>query len=273
MALSLDEAVRMERGTQQARPVSASTAPIKVYVGNIYGRNIEPQHWLAVDALRTAKAQTDNNMRVRFQPVWNDALVCRARSQTATQFLLDTDFDVHVSIDGDILFQPWQVAQIARQAVTHDIVGGLYVTRSREICRPTSIFQPGQTITFGSDETPQPVQWLATGFLATHRRVFERLAQDIPLCHADESWRFHPFYQPLIVDGKNGPIYLSEDFAFVERARRAGYTPHLAPNVRVYHLGHHAFSLEDAVQKPLTEREITVTYGDDGRYRFETFTD
>lgn len=251
----------------------APPKPLSVYLGNIYGRNVEPYHWMAVDALRTAKHQQENNIRVKFVPTWNDALVCRARSKTATAFLLDSDADVHVSIDGDVIFQPWQVAQIAKQAVEYGMVGGLYITRSRQDARPTSIFEPGQTITFGTDPTPQPIRWLASGFVATHRRVMEAVAETLPLCHADRDWRFYPMYMPMVIDGPNGPIYLSEDFAFCQRAIDAGFTPHLAPNIRIYHLGDHPFSLEDAVQAPLSEREITITYEPDGRFKFESFAD
>lgn len=265
----LDAAIDAVWASRQAA-ASVSVAPLKVYVGSIYGRNVEPVHWQCVDQLRSARTQQKLGVRVRFQPHWNDALLCRARSTTATQFLLDTDFDVHVSIDGDIAFEPWQVAQIARQSVEYDIVTGLYITRSRDDARPTSIFLPGTTITFGTDPTPQPIKWAASGFTATHRRVFERLAADLPLCHADKSWRFYPFYMPAIVPGVTSEhIYLSEDYALSERARSAGFTPHVAPNVRLHHLGLHGHRLEDCLQKPIDEQpEITVTYQEDGRFKF-----
>lgn len=252
-----------------ASPV-APPKPLSVYLGNIYGRSVEPYHWMSIDALRSTREQRANDIRVLFRPNWNDALVCRSRSKTATAFLLDSDADVHVSIDGDILFQPWQVAQIARQAVEHGMVGGLYITRSRQDARPTSIFEPGRTIEFSSDPTPQPVRWLASGFTATSRAAMEAIARGLPLCHPDEDWRFYPLYQPYVVDGPRGtPVYLSEDFAFCQRAIDAGVTPHIAPNVRIYHLGLHSFSLEDCLQKPLDERPIAVTYQEDGKFRFE----
>lgn len=247
----------------------APPAALTVYVGNIYGRSVEPLHWMAVDAMRSAKSQRENDIRVMFRPTWNDALLCRARSKTATAFLLDSDADVHVSIDGDVIFEPWQVAQIARQAVEYGMVGGLYITRSKTDARPTTIFEPGQSITFGTDPTPVPIRWLASGFVATHRRVMEAVAKDMPLCHPEREWRFYPMYQPYVVDGPRGPIYLSEDFAFCQRAIDAGFVPHLAPNLRIYHLGDHPFRLEDCLQSPLDEREITVTYETDGRFKFE----
>lgn len=271
---AIDAAIDAVRPSRTgAASVVAPPKPITAYIGNVYGRNVEMMHWQAMDALRSASSQREHDMRVMFRPNYNDALVCRSRSKTATSFLLDSDADVHVSIDGDVIFEPWQVAQIARQAVEHGMVGGLYITRSRADARPTSIFEPGTTITFGSDPTPQPVRWLASGFVATSRRVMEAVAGTLPLCHPDEPWRFYPMYQPYVFEGPRGPIYLSEDFAFVQRAIEAGFTPHIAPNIRIYHYGGHPFSLEDCLQKPLTEREIAVTYQEDGRFRFESHAD
>lgn len=270
MVTVLDTVIGTVLAERKVSEATRPTAPLKVYVGNIYGRNVEPTHWQCVDALRSVRMQQTLDIRVRFQPHWNDALICRARSTTATAFLLDTDFDVHVSIDGDIEFEPWQVAQIARQAVDHDIVTGLYMTRSRDISRPTSVFEPGTTLKFGADPTPVPIRWAAAGFTATHRRVFERLAQDLPLCHADKPWRFYPFYQPYWVPGiASDWIYLSEDYALSHRARDAGFVPHVAPNIRIYHLGLYGHRLEDGLQKPLDEQPITVTYQEDGRFKFE----
>ncbi len=210
---------------------------------------------------------------VMFAPTWNDALLCRARSKTATHFLLETDYDVHVSIDSDIVFDPQSVLQIAEQAQEYGIVAGLYVTRHQgALCRPTSLFEYDLPIEFGTDPTPVPIKWAATGFLATARRVFERLAEDLPLCHKSESWKMFPFYQPFWVKSERDEedwIYLSEDYAFCERARRAGFQTYLNPAVRLLHLGQHPFRLEDLGQPDRLPQPVRMTYQRDGRYRYE----
>lgn len=211
---------------------------------------------------------------VTYAPAWNDALLCRARSKTATHFLLETGCDVHVSIDSDIVFDPESVMQIARQA--HELggpVAGLYVTRaSGSLCRPTSIFEPDVPVELGTDPTPVPIKWAATGFLATPRRVFEALAKDLPLCHRNEWWRFYPFYQPFWIESERDPgdmLYLSEDFAFCERARQAGFTVYLNPAVRLLHLGQHPFRIEDLGKEIEPAMPVRMTYQQDGRYRYE----
>lgn len=210
---------------------------------------------------------------VTFAPTWNDALLCRARSKTATHFLTETTADVHVSIDSDIVFDPASVLQIAEQAEAYGIVAGLYVTRaSGGLCRPTTIFETDHPIEFGSDPTPVPVKWAATGFLATARRVFEKLAEDLPLCHRSEPWKFYPFYQPFWIESERDPgdwLYLSEDYAFSERARRAGFQTYLNPAVRLLHLGQYGFRLEDLGQSEPALTQVRMTYQQDGRYRYE----
>lgn len=241
--------------------------PPKIFVGNVYGRSIEVDHHSSL--LRLFRFPN-----VMFRPGYNDALLCRARSKTATRFL-ESDADVHVSIDGDIVFAAEDVQQIADQACNPEtpIVGGVYVTRARlgGLCRPTTIFNDDEPIEFSDDPTPRPVKWLATGFMATHRRVFETLAKDLPLCHPIEDWSFYPFYQPFVTDGPNGPIYLSEDYALCERARLAGFGSFVNPSVRLMHFGQHGFRLEDmTIAEPPTQ-PIQLTRTSEGRYRVETY--
>ena len=272
MALDqISAAIEAERtsskGSAFLSPRPKPVAP-KVYLGSAYGRYVEPDHLKSLLRMLTIPG-------VMFAPTWNDAAISRARSKTATHFLLETDYDVHVSIDSDIVFDPQSVLQIAQQA--HDlggIVAGLYVTRaSGKQCRPTSIFEPDVPIEFGTDPTPVPVKWAATGFMATPRVVFERLAQDLPLCHKDEPWRFYPFYQEYPVQSERDPddyIWLSEDYALCDRARKAGFQVYLNPAVRLLHLGQHPFRIEDLGQQEKPAAPVRMTYLADGRYRYET---
>ena len=263
---AIDQAIEAVRESRRTPVFVAPKAAPTIYLGSAYGRSLEPDHLQSL--IRMLRHP------VTFAPTWNDALLCRARSKTATHFLLETGADVHVSIDSDIVFDPQSVLQIAQQAVEYGIVAGLYVTRAKgALCRPTTIFETDVPIEFGTDPTPVPVKWAATGFVATHRRVFERLAQDLPLCHRAEPWKFYPFYQPFWIPSERDPedwLYLSEDYAFSERARRAGFQSYLNPAVRLLHVGTHAFRLEDLGQPEIPPSPVRLTYQRDGRYRYET---
>jgi hypothetical protein len=217
-----------------------------VYVATIAWREVTCPHMQCVLELQ-------RHAGVRYRVKYGDALIDRQRAQVATHFLTETDDDVLVTIDSDIAFTASAVLQIAEQAQTHDIVAGIYMTRSGVNTRPSSIFEKDVTVPFGTDPTPVPIRWAASGFLATHRRVFETLAKDLVLCHPSESpeeramtYPFYPFYTPFIVDDDAGrPIYLSEDFAFSERARRAGFGIWANPSVALTHFGSWDYQVQD----------------------------
>lgn len=269
MPETLEEAIEATRRVRKypAHVVSAPTPQPRVYLGPAYGRYVEPDHQQSMHRML--------RYPVMFAPAWNDALLCRARSKTATHFLLETDYDVHVSIDSDIVFDPASVFQIAQQA--HElggVVAGLYVTRAAgTLCRPTSIFEHDVPIEFGTDPTPVPIKWAATGFMATPRIVFETLAKDLPLCHASTDFKMYPFYQPFWIPPEReggDTLYLSEDFAFCERVRQAGFQIYVNPAVRLLHLGQHPFRLEDLGQPERPAAPLRLTYQSDGRYKYES---
>ena len=91
-----------------------------------------------------------------------------------------------------------------------------------------------------------PIKYAATGFLAVARRVFERMARDLPLCNQKDSIPMYPFYTPFVdKDDSGDPVYLSEDWAFCEQARRLGFGVWANPTVNLIHVGSHHYQLED----------------------------
>ncbi len=209
----------------------------------------------------------------RYQPKFNDALLCRARATVAMHFLEQTQAEVLLMVDGDVVFDTDAAIRVCEAALTYDIVGGQYVTRTRgKMCFPTSVAFDGDRIYYGNDATPHPVKWVSGGFVATHRRVFERLARrvDCPVLHASEAWRFRPFYTPFWMDRGDGElIYLSEDWAMVERAKQEGFTAYIDPSVRLQHMGQHPFRLEDLLQEMLPTQPIYLTREPNGSYEIE----
>ena len=199
---------------------------------------------------------------VEYAPMTGDALVERARSISATYFLRKSDADVHLSIDSDITdFRVEDVLKICEQAASHDIVAAVYITRAAKRTFPATFFQDGLRVEMAFDPTPVPVQWAATGFLAVHRRVFERLTKDLPLLHKGDGDRaFYPFYLPLVYDDPDaGPILLSEDYAFCERAKQAGFGVWINPAVRLGHIGQYVYRLENMLQEELEPHPMVVT--------------
>lgn len=231
------------------RPAS-TTAPSRrsapsIYVAAVVGRFYEPEHVACL--MRLVR-----NPNVQYERQYGDALVERSRSIVATRFLERSAAEVLLHLDSDIVFRAEDALQICQQALTYDLVAGIYFTRSGRQCHSTSWLGLDR-LHLGDDPTPVPIRYAATGFLAAHRRVFERLVTrpDQPLCHPDEPWHFYPFYLPTIAHNDRGqPVLLSEDYAFCERARQEGFTVYANPAIRLGHVGTYCYSLADARLRP-----------------------
>lgn len=189
--------------------------------------------------------------------VYGDALVSRSQSIAASMFLR-SDADVMWTCGSDTLFDAEDVISLCEKAMTHDIIGAVVMKRSDNpsIACP---LPPGEWITMDSDSAPVETSFMGTGFSATHRRVFEKLVNDMPLCHQDHTEPWWPFYQPMVVeDEKAGYLYLSEDWALAHRAKDAGFRCWIDPSIRVGHLSTTVLTMEDilrpAKQDPMPMR-------------------
>lgn len=238
---------------------------MKAYLGGAIGRYYEPDHVGSI--MRLIRCPEI----IRYAPRFNDAAVDRARSQCATEFLR-SDADVLIQIDSDIVFNPEDAIRICEAAMERDVVGGVYVTRGKgKFAYPTSLVGNNRRVEYGNDSTPVKALYLAGGFHAVHRRVFERLAKDeehMPLLNAyEENGQFYPFYIPTWTNGPRGLFYLSEDWALSHRAREAGFGVWIDPSIRLLHLGQHAYRLEDMLTPNDTApRWMALTRHQDGNY-------
>ena len=153
----------------------------------------------------------------------------------------------------------------------YDIVGGVYVRRSQNETTPATWYMNEVPVIHAFDHTPVAVKWAATGFLAVHRRVFEKLSENLRLLHARQPWAFYNFYGCTEYEDEElgEPILLSEDYAFCQRAKDAGFQIYIDPAVRIGHLGSYVYRLEDMAQKPLEAQPLRLTRTSSYAWRVE----
>lgn len=218
--------------------------------------------WFDIDAMASAM-QLFSNKRHRFtwNPVKGDALIDRARSRVASFFLLERSEDVLFFLDDDVIFREQDAVRLIDDCMkTESVVAGMYVQKGT--LEKTCVFFDEQQVTFGEGQKPVEVEAVSTGFMAIHRKVLEKMAHEkiVPFCHFS-SLKFYPFFQPYPVQ-KNGEwIYLSEDWAFCDRARNLGFKIYLNPSLLLEHKGEYRYSLADKMRtnKPKLESiEITL---------------
>lgn len=239
---------------------------MKVLVASIAWRQFEAPNVLSLFNLMTHE-------ETRWHPTLGDALIERSRSRAATYFLEQSDADVLLTVDSDIDFRDEDAIRLAKQAMEWSSVAGIYVTRSQGRAIPTTRLLADVRYEFGSNPTPQPVQWPAGGFWAVHRRVFEAVEanRDDPAmvtCHPKHpELRLVPFYLPFLHTDEDGdPILLSEDWAFAERARRVGYQHYANCAIRLGHWGARRFTMEDLYSTEPSPSPLAVTRTREGYY-------
>lgn len=171
-----------------------------------------------------------------------DALISRARSTLASQWLRESDADVLVMCDDDFYFTPdglEALVSLAREK--RSIVAGVTPLRSGEYTAIVPLERRSDSpLAFRRewdhiDDSAQEIKW-AGGLIAYHRDVFETLTHTLPLLHKDDRIpAFWPFFAPAFLQDHGNDIYLSEDYACHERARKAGFTLWVQPACQVAH--------------------------------------
>jgi hypothetical protein len=172
------------------------------------------------------------------------AAIDRTRSEMATRALAD-GYEELLWVDSDIAFEPEAVERLRSHGLP--LVGGLFAKRGvREFaCR----FFPDTVFTLGEGGGPVEVRYLGTAFLLTHRRVYEDVAHlfDLPVCNTGLGGpAVVPYFLPMVLrDPELGFWYLSEDYAFCERARQAGHKVMAETSIRLWHYGRYGYGWED----------------------------
>lgn len=182
-----------------------------------------------------------------------DALITRSRSVAVSNWYRQTDEDVFLMIDDDVVFEisgAEKVVELARR--TRSVACAAYPVKdgTHLACRRF----PGQEITFGPDSPPVEIVYPATGFMAVHRDVITRMIEartpdgspHFPLCGRGSLSPMWPFFDTFTLTGADGESeYLSEDYAFGEVARQLGFKIWLEPSVILFHMGFHPYHVHE----------------------------
>lgn len=203
-------------------------------------------------------------VKVGMKYVGCDSLVPRARNRLAAHFLDSPATDL-LFVDSDIAFSPEDALSL--MALDEPIVGGVYPRKQHDWNRialaaragypPESLAAHGYVpvMNWGAPgdyslSSLIGVRHLGTGFLRIRREVFTTLisngsavpfdySADEPLFRGRTGYDFFPtgpdVRHPL---GSGGRQYLSEDYAFCEMARAAGFPLYAAPWVSLVHSGY-----------------------------------
>lgn len=166
--------------------------------------------------------------------------VHKARNVLAHMFLTETRFEWMLSADSDIEFHPDHLSRLLARG--KPLIGALYCHKKKELEWSLRCIR---------DVKPDPATGLqrvaavGTGFLLIHRSVFEKIIADNPEGltyvedwsegHGRTKWDFFPEKVVTEPGYYDEPTFLTEDFGFCWRARRAGFEVLVDTTMHVRH--------------------------------------
>lgn len=204
-----------------------------------YHKYIEP---MVMDSLRGLAA-----LGYTIRESGNVSDVARQRGILASQALHE-GYERILWVDSDVIFDPEDALRMESHG--KEIVGGVCALRSAT--RFNCIFESNQIeVVFGEGGGLLKVVSVGTGFLSTHRSVYEGIIKAglVTECHGDDGHAVYPFFghQCSTIGNRKDVLYLGEDFSFCLRAKHAGFSIYVDTTVRLGHLGLHPFSWEDVI--------------------------
>lgn len=186
------------------------------------------------------------------------SILDQTRSYLAQQALDNTQADVFLWIDDDILFTPQDVESIAEQCLTdHPIIAGAYPTKKAPGGFITTAFAPEvEQVGWFEQGGIYPIEYCGMGFTCIHREVFNAIGENlrtvkIASCHG---YPCKPFFQNLIV----GDTWKGEDHSFIIRARDCGFPAVVDTRIRLRHRGLYNYRIEDVVSPVLPATSFTA---------------
>jgi len=170
------------------------------------------------------------NIDVRFS--YPDALIARSRSIACTRFLECDDAPFMIFIDSDQTFTNEDVEKLIRAMQSgYDVLAGGYAMRDGAHFAING-WDPEMTI----DGSIQEAKYVSTGFMGISRRCLINMVKklSLPLLHKGQWCELWPFFEAKAVPEED--IFISEDWDFCNKARKAGHKIYFHTGVLVGHL-------------------------------------
>ncbi len=165
-----------------------------------------------------------------------EAGIDRARSIQASKWFRETDDDVFLMVDDDIVFTPDDANSIVDKCRDgYDVIAAAYPTGDASHLAIRTLGE--SMLRFGPDVEPMEMRHVSTGFFAVHRRVIAAMVDVLPECNTTAYWRYWPLFRYSVEDDPQagGVNNLSEDYYFCNRARALGFKVYLDMSIAVGH--------------------------------------
>lgn len=204
-----------------------------------------PEYSSILSSLKMMDHADSKGIECELHPRLDEALICRARQRALGDFWYG-GYDYLMTVDDDILFPEDTIVELVK--ADKDIIGGVYRLKT------AAHMGIAQRILGAQDWRPTveageivPADYVATGCMLVKRQVVADMIDQLPALEYRENLTQQPlwaFYQPFVYFNGEFSEYLSEDWAFCERAKMVGSEVWLHGGVHCKHWGKILYTLE-----------------------------
>lgn len=170
------------------------------------------------------------------------------------QEALDKGFEHLFWIDADVSFWPYDVEKVINLGLP--FVTSPYSVKGWPVLTTKFI---DKEIKLGEGGGLYEVEFAATGFMYTHRSVYDKIIEHFNMKRVwiwGDKYHVHPFFYPLIINDE----YVGEDFSFCFRARNSGCKIYSDTTVRLHHIGRYNYGLGFLQQNPPLKEPDSIIY-------------
>lgn len=224
---------------------------IKIYLG-IASRK-DGSWGMFQSILRNAMTLNREKMQLTIEPNVGDSLICRSRQDMTYKFL-QTDCTHFMQLDDDIELQSNAILKLVK--ADKPIVGGVYrlKTMEKEVKELDEMTKTGYQLALraitpfsisGDSEDLVKIRYLSTGCFLQKREVVEKMwdnYSELTYYHNTTTKERRALYMPMVYKEE----YLSEDWAYCQRAMDIGYDVWLHTGVYCGHWGIYNYGFNGA---------------------------
>jgi len=184
-----------------------------------------------------------------------DALIGRSRSRSCTQYLDAHTAPYMLFIDDDMVFEAEHIQRLYLDMVQgYDLIAGCYAVKDG-----SQLASYGWKGAVDFNGKIQDMEYLATGFLGISWNCLDTIRKklDMKIVNPTDPIRCYPFFESGGYyeerEGGMPAIYISEDWDFCLKARKAGFKCYLDTAVWVGHRGPQTYTLEMVINSQLKQ--------------------
>lgn len=195
----------------------------------------KPEWAMALTIQDVMRDASKNGVKTTIKPRLGEALIDRARNNEIVEFLRKPNYTHFFSVDDDLVFPPNTLTKLLKE--DKDVIGGIYRLKYDEPMLAIRVSRNGAKWNeILKSELVVPAIYVSTGCMLVKRSTIETMVEkytELAYTRNMTADKGYALFMPYIYRTE----YLSEDWAFCQRAKDLGFEIWTHGGIKLGHWG------------------------------------